>query len=159
MQARSRKTPKSDPEHEAPALDQLEEKFLACRDLRHAWAAAGYWKGNFGFVHRRLVCSRCKTVRLDRWEGGDVKRQYEYPDGYRVEGRVHAIDVRDELLRRVHVYGSQEEMMAALAGGKRRAATKPRSTTASRGRHAKVVDITDRSATRQHARARAAVSR
>src|SRR5688500_8404333 len=98
MQART-KRPKSDSEVEAPVLSELDEKHLACRDLRHAWTPEAYWKGNFGFVHRRLKCSRCKTVRLDRWEGGDVKRQYQYPDGYRVEGRVHAVDVRDEILR------------------------------------------------------------
>lgn len=159
MQVRTRKAPKSDPEVEAPALDQLEEKFLRCRDLRHSWKEVGYWRDSSG-ENRRLVCSGCRTIGYDTWVPGLGKkpRRYEYPDGYRIEGgRIASEDVHEEIMRRVTVYNSQEEMMAALAGGKR-VATK-RSTTASRARHPKVVDITDRADARKLARTRAVASR
>lgn len=135
---------------DAPSLEEYADRYLACRDLRHAWETRGYFKQG-GATKRRLRCLRCKTVRYDAWEGFEVKRQYEYADGYLLDGRVYGADVRDELLRRNKVYADEESMIRALGGinGRRRRPSKPR--------HENVIDLTDNAQRRATARRRASV--
>lgn len=72
---------------------KIPEVGAICRDLQHAWAPykggkltsesrkhIGWW--------RELRCSRCGTTRIEAMNkvGDVVKRQYGYPEGYRLEG-------------------------------------------------------------------------
>lgn len=111
---------RSDQPDEVTIPDDYADAYLMCRDLRHAWEPHGYYRGAEGGIHRWLVCTRCGTERTDDWYGAEVRRHYAYRDGYRLPGRVHAVDVRDAVLDRVPVYGSQEEMRAASRRPRRR---------------------------------------
>lgn len=128
-------------------LTDYETKYLACRDLRHAWEARGYYRGAYGGVRRLLTCLRCGTYREDRWEGGEVKRAYDYPEGYQLDHKVDGAEVRDAVVKRAKVYATQDTMLKALMGGKR-------------GSTGKVIDLRDsRRSVPDTTRQRAAVSR
>lgn len=106
----------------AEALHESKDEFLECRDLRHPWKVQGlFYVG--AEIHRRLVCPRCKTVATDRWtpRGERIARQYQYPKGYQAKGvRIRPIDVRKEVLTRVDVWETEEDMKASLFNGGRR---------------------------------------
>lgn len=125
-----KKVPRIKAAPEAPDLDAYDPRFLACRDFRHAWElGTGYYRSS-GSVVRVLRCLRCKVEREDRWTGHEVSRRYQYPEGYRVEGRVLAVDVRDAVMRRATIYEDEQSLRIALAGG-----------TSSDGNRADIVDI------------------
>lgn len=98
------------------ALHETTKEFLECRDLRHHWSAVGmFWVG--AEVHRKLVCERCDTVATDVWskKGERIQRAYKYPPGYQVKGiRITPIDIRREVLTRVKVYDTEEQLMKSL---------------------------------------------
>jgi hypothetical protein len=100
-------------------LTEMPDEFLECRDLRHVFFPVGYYRSN-GYVHRRLQCGRCGGLGRDTWDsqGRRVKpRGYELPEGYRVKGTGGvATDVRKEVLSRVTVYASENQMAAELLG-------------------------------------------
>lgn len=74
-------------------IKRLDEGFLACRDLGHAWSEleresvrAIYAKTSFGWL-RVFVCERCTTERkqiIDTY-GEVTSNSYVYPDGYQLE--------------------------------------------------------------------------
>lgn len=99
-----------------PSLDDYDEKFLACRDLRHAWQTYGMYLAQ-GQPKRRVWCMRCKTVRDDDLTGVGTRHSYDYPQGYQLDGRVYAVDVREEVLKRSKVYKDEASMLRALARG------------------------------------------
>lgn len=75
-------------------LRDLPEKWVSCRDMRHAWATLNDFhvtgKGHVQ-IQRQLVCMRCETVRFEVYErtatGLDkVGQSYGYPDGYQIPG-------------------------------------------------------------------------
>lgn len=110
------------PRNAKEALSTQTDEFLECRDLRHPWTAVGmFYVGKE--IHRKLVCARCETEAVDRWtpKGGRINRQYKYPQGYQahVGIRIKPVDVRREVLTRVPVYNTEQEMMAALISGGR----------------------------------------
>ena len=79
-------------------LEELPEKFIQCRDLRHAWSVDNdfYVWDNPSEVRaltiaRDLVCLRCGTVRRQRfvqrrWGLERLGNNYSYQDGYQVHG-------------------------------------------------------------------------
>lgn len=90
------------------ALHDLDETYLLCRDVHHAWTVASYSAVSRGGVERVLECERCGTERVDEWtlSGGRVGAHYRYPDGYQmrnVEGAGDRTAWRREVLRRAGV--------------------------------------------------------
>lgn len=82
------------------ALRTLPDKFVACRDMRHAWAVLNNFhktpdsqEGKKVMrVHRDLICMRCETVRHEEYlplKGGlldKVAQSYYHADGYLIPG-------------------------------------------------------------------------
>lgn len=104
------------------ALHSYDDTYLMCRDLRHSWSVVGYFDAG-GYVNRRLACSRCPTTRTDRLErrtGARAHPKYDYPDDYKIGGRVAASDVVREVLDRVTVYGSEEQLMTSMLAPRKR---------------------------------------
>ena len=59
-------------------------RFSECRHLMHAWEHSG-WLRPPGELVQELVCLRCGTVRIDRFNVRSferVGRSYTYPNGY-----------------------------------------------------------------------------
>lgn len=86
-------------------LEDLEDEFLACRDLRHAWDPPDWYMEPDGQVLRVTQCLRCKTQRIDVMnyaeQSGVETRQYLYPQGYRYhrdkeERPLTGREIRDE---------------------------------------------------------------
>lgn len=115
------------PRNAAEALGGQKMEFLECRDLRHPWRSLGMFYATVNGrreVHRKLVCERCGTEATDRWspKGMRIVRAYKYAPGYEahVGIRIKPVDVRREVLNRLPVFGSEEEMLASLFRGGRR---------------------------------------
>lgn len=93
------------------------DTYLQCRrgNLGHVWTLVGYFQDG-GMVKRRTVCARCDATKEDTWRptAERIKSRYKHPDDYRIPGGASAQDVRVEVLSRVHVYGSEDEMLAGL---------------------------------------------
>lgn len=113
--------PRGEASAAAEALHDSPEEFLDCRDLRHPWQAIGVFyvqkPGKPKEVHRKLVCTRCGTEATDRWKpnGQRIARQYKYVEGYQAEGaHIRPVDVRKEVLTRVTVYATEEDMLTSL---------------------------------------------
>ena len=81
----------------ANALQDLEDNWLMCRDMRHAWEievdfhVATQIGTKVKHLRRTLVCLRCGTERNERYimtrSGVEKETQsYSYPDGYQLEG-------------------------------------------------------------------------
>lgn len=91
-------------------LGVLDDVYLRCRELRHAWEERGLTpsarRGSRVIEFTEVVeCIRCGTIRHDLLHAGSwelVGRRYEYPDGYRMSnaGFVHVVDIRGEKFRR-----------------------------------------------------------
>lgn len=109
----------------AEVLHGFDDKFLDCRDLRHPWTRVGYFRQGV-LIRRRLVCERCGTERLDRWRhtrSGVIREPatYTYATGYRVRGEsFNAAEIREELLSRVDIYDSEQQLLESFANGGRR---------------------------------------
>jgi hypothetical protein len=103
-----------DPEY---ALHSYDDTFLECRDLRHHWTAQGVYQQGSEIL-RQLVCAQCGTERTDVWSpDGRVRYggHYRYADGYHIgAGGVSQAMVRHEVVNRVTVYATKDEMLAAL---------------------------------------------
>lgn len=95
--------------------DDYDDTYLTCRDLRHHWELIGYYHQDGG-VNRVLLCGRCEAERTDTWTtgGARVKATYTYPDGYRLTDGTTPADVRTEVLHRVVVFDSVEDMHSGL---------------------------------------------
>lgn len=96
-------------------LDAYPDKYLQCRDLRHAWYYVGAFRATVGWG-RCLVCSRCRTTREDTYEYGMTRRRYLYPEGYRIEHRAERDEILRQVFSRVTVFDSVEEMLVAVNG-------------------------------------------
>lgn len=70
------------------AASELDDDYLLCRDLGHAWKHQGFSRIEGGLIARRLRCRSCKTIRIDRITsiGTVYGRTYVYPDGYQLKG-------------------------------------------------------------------------
>lgn len=103
-------------------LDEYDDNYLLCRDpgVRHPWDVLGWWKDGSGGWRRRVRCVRCGAVRDDVEDGWRVRHSYQYPDGYKLGGKVDNAMLREEERRRFKVYPSLEEMEAALKPKRRR---------------------------------------
>lgn len=114
------------PRNASQALVQQSAEYLECRDLRHPWSIVGSFYATVNGrkeVHRKLVCARCGTEATDRWSprGNRINRVYKYAEGYQVEGvRIKPVDVRREVLNRVTVFATEDEMVAGLFSGRRK---------------------------------------
>lgn len=94
---------------ERSTIRQLDDDFLDCRDIGHAWAEAsedeikeGGWKAPFGWL-RLFQCTSCQTIRLDviNAKGEIGHRRYIYPSGYQLVKHTPAkAPFRVELARR-----------------------------------------------------------
>jgi hypothetical protein len=110
------------------AFADYDGDFLECRrgNLGHAWRAVGFWREADGVVCRGLICPRCDTERIDRWDrtsGERIGATYKYPNGYYVEAdseghRPDTFDVRREVIRRAKVYANEGAMLAAMTEGR-----------------------------------------
>lgn len=116
-------------------VDELDssypDRFLECRSIGHQWQLVGYYHA-YGEIVRSLHCPRCNTDRHDRWTRGGARlgNNYTYTDGYGISGGgVTKHEVRQETLRRVHVFDSADDMHRALMSGKsKKAPAKKRAT-------------------------------
>ena len=106
------------------ALRGYDETFLLCRNLGHVWEILGYFRGAPGEVWRDMQCTRCETERTDRWlrSGERLQGRYKYVTDYKLEtdGRMVAVDVRLEVIRRATVYASENQMLQAATQGRRK---------------------------------------
>jgi hypothetical protein len=114
------------------ALDGLPESYITCRELHHTWkVSSGYIAidtterddrlprlGMRQYVERRLVCTRCKTIRSDAYaleqrEGWTALRKlnstYKRPEGYSIKGVSGTFQGRGELLRGLLYDRAQEQ--------------------------------------------------
>ena len=72
------------------ALTGMDEEFLQCREMMHAWREITSYvsfrkSGKVREITEVLRCDRCKTSRLDRLHVPSydlVGRRYVHPDGY-----------------------------------------------------------------------------
>lgn len=68
-------------------LDNLQDEYVRCRKLGHAWEEIGWQKMGARRVHHGLVirCTRCATERFDIYDtvGWLDDRRYRYPEGYK----------------------------------------------------------------------------
>lgn len=63
----------------------LTETFLSCRDMGHAWRPyTASWVPRDREYRRTLLCSRCKTQRVQRLNSSGYveSTHYVYPDEY-----------------------------------------------------------------------------
>lgn len=100
--------------------DDYRDEFLLCRGIHHAWGRPRYYPATIGGMRRWLLCARCGTERTDERFAGTVRRRYDYPEGYRLPGRVHATDVWDATVARGEVFDSEETMRASVTGRRRK---------------------------------------
>lgn len=99
-----------------PAIHSYPDRFLTCRDFRHAWELVGYWHEG-GRINRRLACIRCGMERHDTWSpsGLSTSRSYDAPDNYYWTGeKLRGVDIRHEVMRRAKVYETADDMLAAV---------------------------------------------
>ncbi len=99
------------------SLSDLQDSYLLCRDLRHAWRqhqayVTKRWRSNPTEVRRVLLCTRCGSERhelfhLPSWVR--IKVNYHHAEDYllRGVGAVTGSDVRTELFSRITI--SEEE--------------------------------------------------
>lgn len=86
--------------------------FVACRELRHAWAI-GQTRRAADIVTRDLNCLRCGTVRVERFSLDrdgyltKVGNRYVYPENYALKGTS-----APEVARSARVYS----VLSRLAG-------------------------------------------
>jgi len=119
------------PERDIKFVQRLDDSFLTCRTMRHAWQIVYFGKvreAESEFLPRKVMfrsivriseCIRCNTVRREFFNETQAKsflnghpfnvlsRQYTYPAGYQHKGGRRPInkDFNFELLRR-HRLGS-----------------------------------------------------
>lgn len=105
-------------------LRTYDDDFLHCRTLGHAWEIVGFYRDEGGLVRRALECTTCETTRTDRWDASSGERfapDYRYVSGYKATGDpFQSFDLRREVVRRADVYASEDQMVAALTGGRKR---------------------------------------
>lgn len=82
----------------AEALQELPDKWLACRDMRHAWLVEEDFHVTVATgrrpqeIKRLLVCMRCAVEREETYhpvQGNGLERvhsHYRYPSGYQLKG-------------------------------------------------------------------------
>lgn len=109
---KSRRRPNLTVVGELPIPDDYDERYLVCRDLRHAWEELGWYRGSGGAIHRFLICSRCRTERHDDDYAVEMRRYYHYPEGYRIDGRIDQKLLRIALRDRAKIHRSADEIRA-----------------------------------------------
>lgn len=82
----------------AMVLQDLPDRFVMCRDMRHAWVVEKDFHVSLGHaraiqeITRVLVCMRCTTQRVEayvpslNWGLEKVYMHYVYPIGYMIHG-------------------------------------------------------------------------
>lgn len=70
------------------ALDDMDEKFVYCRDVMHAWQPYTARQEKDGTFTSTLKCARCETykVRILSRRGAILSSYYDYPEGYCIVG-------------------------------------------------------------------------
>ncbi len=116
------------------ALKALPDKWVACRDMRHAWATENDFHvvpqstvgGRSMHVGRDLVCMRCETRRHEVYlsvKGGRLEKvgqSYEYPEGYQIAGVPRG--VKPQQIVQAEMYRRAMEKVARAAKGERETA-------------------------------------
>lgn len=83
------------------AIDRINERFLWCRDVMHAWDAYNAKVSHNRATRRRemhqvLICARCGTLktRVMTLSGELLRNSYSYPEGYLLteQGRLSPAD-------------------------------------------------------------------
>lgn len=83
----------------AKNLKDLPDKWVVCRDVRHAWAVENDFHvipqvtegRKLKHIARDLVCMRCTTIRHETYIQSKtglekVGQSYSYPEGYQIPG-------------------------------------------------------------------------
>jgi hypothetical protein len=78
----------------AEQLAALDEQFLRCRELGHAWREIGAWVsfrkgGKAREITEAVTCDRCECERHDRLDARTYEvtgRTYYHAEGYLMEG-------------------------------------------------------------------------
>lgn len=74
------------------SIEDIDDAFLLCRDLGHAWAPSDVKiSRKYGEIHRVLRCRSCPTERTQvlALDGGLMRNKYAYPEGYTLTGVGH----------------------------------------------------------------------
>lgn len=85
-------------------IREVDEKFLVCRMLGHAWDpyVVTDWKPMFG-IGLTMMCDRCYMIRHDTLNanGAVGQRSYVQPEGYRIpkEQAPTRAEVRQQFIR------------------------------------------------------------
>ena len=116
-------------------LKKLPEKWVMCRDMRHAWAVLNDFhvpastpgqKAVTLQIQRELVCMRCETVRYESYERtrdgrlDKVAQGYGYPEGYQIPGVPRG--VKPQQIIQAEQYRRAMEKAAGAARGQRETA-------------------------------------
>jgi len=71
------------------AVKGMDLAFIQCRDFGHSWRPySARWLPQDNAYRSELICQRCKTIRA-RWlssTGAQLSGNYDYPEGYLVQG-------------------------------------------------------------------------
>ena len=105
------------------SVTDLQDDYLDCRDLQHGWVYASdidvktSRTGRVVGFTRSLRCTRCDTVRRDKYDVEQnvpvlASRSYDYPEYYLMQSPLRAPAVRAELLRRM-VPGAKRHLRSA----------------------------------------------
>ena len=124
-QRRKRRTASEEKAQHEESLHAYEDTFLECRDLKHSWKRQGAWNEGTR-ICRRLVCTRCEMVRIDRWRPNGYREVPRYipPPGYYLKGDSYTpVEVRREVISRIELFGSEADLMASLTGRRSRRST------------------------------------
>src|SRR5437660_1472348 len=97
-------------------LPDMPENYLECRDVRHAWRTAGWFRGQRRALRRVLECIRCSTQRIDEFKADGSERTilgYRHADGYLLagDGRPTAIELRKAVISRIEKFHDKEELL------------------------------------------------
>lgn len=70
------------------ALDDMDERFVYCRDVMHAWQPYTARQEKDGTFTSTVKCARCETykIRILNRHGSILSSYYDYPEGYCIVG-------------------------------------------------------------------------
>lgn len=103
----------------ATFADGLTDKVLHCRELGHVWRAHTVnWDSDARAYDRRLLCTSCRTVRVQLLSehGHIVSNRYIYADGYLATGVQIGRGERDTFRRvaLLRFLGKQQQLSVAV---------------------------------------------
>lgn len=85
-------------------LDDLPDRFVGCRELRHQWQYFRAAREENGTYYRVLRCRNCRAEREQTLDsrGFPVSTRLKYPDGYLAPKGFGRLDADDLAQLRLH---------------------------------------------------------